>query len=389
MSIAIPANLLWTSPFSRWGLSLSNVDSLDFGSSVAKSALEKHNLDPKRIDEIVLGWSVPQRNIFYGAPTFAVKIGAPGISGPMISQACATSVAALKVAAESIRCAKSSRIVLAAVTDRTSNGPTLIYPNPSNPGGSPDAERWVLDSFNADPNTGKAMITTADEVAAAEGISRAELDDVTALRYAQYQKYGGTGDHVVPISIKKRKRTIELTADEGVLTTTKESLAALRPAMPNGIHSFGNQTHPADGAAGAIVTTADIARELSDGAGVVELLGFGVCRVGAARMPTALVPAALAALKAANIDLNAVDLMTTHNPFAVNDVFFSRKTGFPLEKMNTRGCSLVFGHPQGPTGMRSIVELVASLRERGGGVGLFTGCAAGDSGAAVVIRVTD
>ena len=64
-------------------------------------------------------------------------------------------------------------------------------------------------------------------------------------------------------------------------------------------------------------------------------------------------------------------------------------TGFPLDKMNLRGCSLIFGHPQAPTGMRSIAELVHELKARGGGVGLFAGCAAGDSGMALVLRVTD
>jgi acetyl-CoA acetyltransferase len=57
--------------------------------------------------------------------------------------------------------------------------------------------------------------------------------------------------------------------------------------------------------------------------------------------------------------------------------------------MNSYGCSLIFGHPQGPTGLRSIAELIEELRERGGGTGLFTGCAAGDTGAAVVLRVDD
>ncbi|MDE3078056.1 MAG: thiolase family protein, partial [Chloroflexota bacterium] len=74
-------------------------------------------------------------------------------------------------------------------------------------------------------------------------------------------------------------------------------------------------------------------------------------------------------------------------PFAVNDVWFSRQTGFPLDKMNQYGCSLIFGHPNGPTGLRSIAELIVTLQQLGGGIGLFTGCAAGDSGAAVVIRV--
>jgi acetyl-CoA acetyltransferase len=57
--------------------------------------------------------------------------------------------------------------------------------------------------------------------------------------------------------------------------------------------------------------------------------------------------------------------------------------------LNSYGCSLIFGHPQGPTGLRSITELIEELRLRGGGIGLFTGCAAGDTGAAVVLRVHD
>jgi acetyl-CoA acetyltransferase len=74
---------------------------------------------------------------------------------------------------------------------------------------------------------------------------------------------------------------------------------------------------------------------------------------------------------------------------AVNDLWFCRETGVKPENMNAYGCSLVFGHPQGPTGLRSIAELSEILRLRGGGVGLFTGCAAGDTGAALVLEVTD
>ena len=95
------------------------------------------------------------------------------------------------------------------------------------------------------------------------------------------------------------------------------------------------------------------------------------------------------ALADAGLIIGQVDAVTTHNPFAVNDIYFSRQTGFPLDRMNSYGCSLIFGHPQGPTGLRSITELIEELRQRGGGIGLFTGCAAGDTGASVVLRVTD
>ena len=106
-------------------------------------------------------------------------------------------------------------------------------------------------------------------------------------------------------------------------------------------------------------------------------------------MPKAPVPAAMAALDRAGLSFGDVDAVTTHNPFAVNDLWFSGQTGIPLERMNSYGCSLVYGHPQGPTGARLIVELLHTLRLRGGGIGLFTGCAAGDTGAAVVVRVED
>ena len=79
----------------------------------------------------------------------------------------------------------------------------------------------------------------------------------------------------------------------------------------------------------------------------------------------------------------------SHNPFVVNDIVFARETGFPVERMNNFGSSLVFGHPQGPTGTRLIIELIEELVVRGGGFGLYHGCAAGDAGFAVVIEVDD
>ncbi len=79
--------------------------------------------------------------------------------------------------------------------------------------------------------------------------------------------------------------------------------------------------------------------------------------------------------------------MKTHNPFVVSDIALARATGFDAMAMNNYGCSLVWGHPQSPTGLRSVIELIEELAERGGGLGLFTGCAAGDSAMAVVLRV--
>jgi acetyl-CoA acetyltransferase len=99
------------------------------------------------------------------------------------------------------------------------------------------------------------------------------------------------------------------------------------------------------------------------------------------------VPAARRALERAGRGIKDVAAVKSHNPFAVNDVVFARETGFDLMAMNNNGCSLVWGHPQGPTGLRAVIELIEELAERGGGIGLFHGCAAGDTAMAVVVEV--
>jgi acetyl-CoA acetyltransferase len=154
-----------------------------------------------------------------------------------------------------------------------------------------------------------------------------------------------------------------------------------------GVVTFGSQTHPADGAAGTLVMSRDDARTLAGSEGVVRLLSAGFARAEKARMPKAATTAALRALEAAGVGIADVHVVTTHNPFAVNDLWFAQQTGFALERMNPYGCSLVYGHPQGPTGLRAIAELVQALKARGGGIGLFTGCAAGDTGAALLVRL--
>jgi acetyl-CoA acetyltransferase len=73
----------------------------------------------------------------------------------------------------------------------------------------------------------------------------------------------------------------------------------------------------------------------------------------------------------------------------VNDIVFARETGCDLLAMNHYGCPLIWGHPQGPTALRAIIELIEELAVRGGGLGLFEGCAAGDTAMAVVLRVGD
>jgi acetyl-CoA acetyltransferase len=104
-------------------------------------------------------------------------------------------------------------------------------------------------------------------------------------------------------------------------------------------------------------------------------------------MAKAIIPAGKAALKQAGISIADIDAIKTHNPFAVNDIYFCREMDIDLKDMNNYGSSLIYGHPQGPTGARLMIELIEELVLKDGGYGLFDGCAAGDTGAAVVLKV--
>jgi acetyl-CoA acetyltransferase len=106
-------------------------------------------------------------------------------------------------------------------------------------------------------------------------------------------------------------------------------------------------------------------------------------------MPEAPVPAAEQALLRAGLRIQDIDAIKTHNPFVINDIVLADHFKWPTESFNRFGSSLVWGHPQGPTGLRGVIELIEELVMRGGGTGLFTGCAAGDTGLAVVLKVSE
>jgi acetyl-CoA acetyltransferase len=152
--------------------------------------------------------------------------------------------------------------------------------------------------------------------------------------------------------------------------------------------TFGAQTHAADGNAGMIVTTKEKADEISaDKSVTIQILSYGFARAEKAYMPEAPIPAARRALENADIAVSDLAAIKTHNPFSVNDIVMEKELRIDDKIFNNYGSSLIYGHPQGPTTMRLCVELIEELVQKGGGYGLVAGCAAGDSGAALVIKV--
>ncbi len=391
----IPYGGYYSTPFARWQGVLQNEHSVELAAATAKRWFASKGIDPKIFEYLVLGKTIGQLHTFYAAPWAAALMGAPDIPGLHITQACSTSTTCLSQAASSIETGLYDTS-FCLLTDRASNGPFTLWPNPMGPGGELIKESWMMDNFAADPWAGSAMIQTAENVVAkAGGITKEDVDRVTSRRYEQYNDALANDRafqkrYMFPVEYKiSKKKTGILEEDDGVTSSTYETLAPLKAVIPGGVHSFGAQTHPADGNCGLIVTTQDRAQELSTDKNIrIQILSYGYARAEKAHMAAAVVPASKMALDKAGIGTQDLKAIKSHNPFTGNDLFMANEMGLDVMNMNNYGCSLVYGHPQGPTAGRTIIEMIEELVMLGGGYGLFTGCAAGDTGASLVIKVS-
>ncbi|MHA2203857.1 MAG: thiolase family protein, partial [Candidatus Hodarchaeales archaeon] len=380
----VPYGCYWSTPFVRWQGSFSSLNAIPFAAEMTTRALKDRNIVSNSFDSLYFGITIPQKHSFYGQTWFAGLIGAPGITGPMIAQACATSTRIIANAASEIEASPNDRCILTVTCDRTSNGPHILYPNPLAPGGKADVENWVWDNFGYDPYAKNPMIQTAENVAKEAGITREEQEEIVLLRYKQYNDALKDDSSflkrfmISPVEVKSGKKTIAIVeSDEGVFPTTAEGLARLKPVLKEGTVTYGAQTHPSDGNCGMILTSREKAKDLSLNKDFeIKILSYGQARSKKGFMPMAPVPAARNALKSAQISVEDISCTKMHNPFTVNDVYFSQEMGIPPESINNYGSSLVWGHPQAPTGMRLLIELVEELVHKNGGYGLFTGCSA-------------
>ena len=389
----IPYRGYYSTPFSRWQGAIANEHAIVLAAETSKRFLMERKWDAGMFDYLILGMTIGQPQWFYGSPWAAAMIGAASIPGMLISQACNTSTTCIYQAGVGVETGLYQN-VYTLMTDRCSNGPHTVWPNPQGPGGEVISENWLMDNFSRDPWAKGPMIQTAENVARETGITREECDRVSLRRYEQYldalaDDRAFQQGYLFPVEVKAGKnKTFRMEKDEGIMETTAAGLAGLKPVIPEGVHTFGSQTHPADGNAAVIVTTREKAKELSaDPAVEIQLLSYGYARAKKGFMAMATAPAARMALDRAGITAGQVKTVKTHNPFAANDIYLARELGLDINAMNNYGSTIVYGHPQAPTAARNIIEGIEETVKLGGGYLLWAGCAAGDTGAALVIKV--
>jgi acetyl-CoA acetyltransferase len=386
-------------PYGTWGSSfvpawqtsaLAEVNIGQFAGEAMAKIMGMCGVPKQEMEYLIIGSTVPWHWKFWNAPLVASCLG-HRIPGYHVEQACATGLQAMVLAATQVEM-DASEVVGVLTFDRTSDSPVGVFPERrAHQRTIPLADVW--DNFGFDPATGNAMIATAGIAARKYKIERSEVDEVAFYRHEQYFEAKGSGflgRVLVPLDVLnvQGKPLGRIDSDVGVRPLTMGGLRAM-PELDTCV-TGGTQTHASDGMATLLVTTAERARELSPRPEIdIRFVAKTELRTHPSLMPEAPSLAVQKLLRKTGLSLRDMAVIKNHNPFAVNDAVFAKMLDYDWRGMNNTGCSLVWGHPQGPTLTRIAIEALEEAVDRGGGYVLLFGCAAGDVGIAAILHVSE
>jgi len=387
----IPYGTWGSSFFPAWQMSpLAEVNIAQFAGEAANRILGLRKVPKSQLDYLVIGSTVPWHWKFWTAPLVSSLVG-QRLPGYQMEQACATGMQAAILAGNEVNTG-SCDVAGVLTFDRTSDSPVGVFPERrAYERTMAIADIW--DNFGFDPATGNAMITTAGMAARKHKIDRREVDDLTFHRYEQYFQARESGflDRVlVPLEVLnvQGRPMGRIDEDLGVRKITLDSLRSMREL--NTCVTGGTQTHASDGMAILLVASPEKARELSPRPDIdIQFMAKAEVRALPSFMAEAPVLAVQKLLKRTGMKMDDIAVAKNHNPFAVNDAIFAKVFDYDWHRMNNTGCPLVWGHPQGPTLSRVLIEALEEAVDLGGGYVLVFGCAAGDVGIAGLFKVAE
>lgn len=384
-------------PYGTWGCSyfpawqtspLAEVNIGQFAGEAMARIMSKRKVLVGNLDYMVIGSTVPWHFKFWNATVVANCMG-KRLPGFQMEQACATGLQAVILAGAQVQTGASDAVGVLTF-DRTSDSPVGVFPERRSYKRT-EVLADVWDNFGFDPSTGKAMLNAAGLAARKYKIEKKEVDELTCHRYEQYfnAKESGFLDRVAfPFEILsvQGKSAGWINEDVGVKKISIDALRVMREL--DSCVTGGTQTHAADGMATLLVTTKEKAKQLSRKPEVeISFVAKTEVRTNPALMPEAPALAVQKLLKQTGLTMKDIKVVKDHNPFAVNDAIFSKVLNYDWHNMNNTGSPLVFGHPQGPTLTRVLIEALEEAVDLGGGYVLVFGCAAGDVGIATIFHV--
>ncbi len=411
-------------PFVKANTVFNDLTALDLGVIVVKELVQRYDLDPESIDQVVFGQVVPGLTAPSVAREIVLLSGLPRkVEAHTVARACATSIQTMVDAANAIALGYSD-IAIAGGTESMSD-PPIFTSRPlahalvsaskakSLPGRIKPFQRLKAKDLLPVPpaiaeyTTGLSMGDSAEKMAKENGISRREQDEISLashLNAARAWKTGLFKDEVMSVPIPPKYDVI---ADRDNIVredTSLEALSALKPVFDRryGTVTAGNASPLTDGAGALLLMSEERAKALGyEPLGYLRSYAFAATDPGDQLLQGPAYAAPIA-LDRAGLSLKDIDLIDMHEAFAAQvasniqalaSKSFNEKLGRPApvgevdrSRLNVNGGSISIGHPFAATGARILHQSLRELKRRNLNTALVTVCAQGGQGAAVVLE---
>jgi len=369
----------------------------DLGAVVIKEAIARAGgLDPKEIEDVVLGCAMPEAEQGMNvARISSLRAGLPVESSAMtINRFCSSGLQSIAIAAERIMAGQGEAAVAGGTESMTMvpMGGNKVSPNP-----------WLMDNY---PDAYLGMGLTAENLAKKYGITREHAD---TFSYESHQKAlaaiaaGKFKDEIVSVDVSysvleasangspngSRPKTVKakFEVDEGPRADTSvEALGKLKAVFhARGVVTAGNSSQMSDGAAAAVVMSAEKARALGLKP-LARFLAFATAGCPPEEMGIGPVFAIPKALKIAGLTLEQIDVIELNEAFATQALSVIKLAGIDPAKVNPNGGAIALGHPLGCTGAKLTASILRELERRNARYGMVTMCVGGGMGAAGIFE---
>ncbi|CAB4291949.1 unnamed protein product [Prunus armeniaca] len=363
----------------------------DLLAPVLKAVIEKSNLNPIEVGDIVVGTVLaPGSQRASECRMAAFYAGFPEtVPIRTVNRQCSSGLQAVADVAASIRAGFYDIGIGAGLESMTAN--PMAWEGSVNP---------KVKIFEQAQNCLLPMGVTSENVAHRFGVSRQEQDQAAVDSHRKAAAATATGkfkDEIIPVATKivdpksGEEKPVTISVDDGIRNTTLADLAKLKPVFKkDGSTTAGNSSQVSDGAGAVLLMKRSIAEQKG-----LPILGvfrsFSAVGVDPAIMGVGPAVAIPAAVKAAGLELDDIDLFEINEAFASQYVYCRNKLGLDPEKINVNGGALAIGHPLGATGARAVATLLHEMKRRGRDCrfGVISMCIGTGMGAAAVFERGD
>ncbi|WFA10033.1 acetyl-CoA C-acetyltransferase [Tissierella sp. Yu-01] len=375
-----------------FGGAFKNVSAVELGTIVTKEALNRANVEPKIVDEVIFGNVLQAGSGQNVARQISIKSGIPvEVPSVTINKLCGSGLKTVTMAAQSIMLGEAD-IIVAGGTENMSRAPYLLKDARwgQRMGNGTIEDSMILDGLT-DIFNNYHMGVTAENIAEQYGLTREEQDEfaLTSQNKAEEAiKAGKFKDEIVSVVIPQRKGDpIIIDTDEYPrLGATIDSFKKLKPAFKmDGTVTAGNASGINDGAAALVIMSKDKADELGIKP-LATIVSYASAGVDPAVMGTGPIPATRNALYKAGLTVEDLELVEANEAFAAQSLSVVKGLNLNPEITNVNGGAIALGHPIGASGARILVTLLHEMEKRDSKTGLATLCIGGGQGISVIVK---